>query len=55
MAPASITFDSAAKATANSGVLTHGQGQPVWGELTVAAGPTALKTTYALQLQGQTT
>ena len=55
VAPASITFDSAAKATAKSGVLTHGQGQPVWGELTVAAGPTALKTTYALQLQGQTT
>jgi hypothetical protein len=54
VAPAGITFDSAAKNVANSGSLTHGAGQAVWLELTLAGGAAALKSTYAPQLQGNT-
>lgn len=53
-APAGLTFNSTAKNVANSGTLTHGTGQPVWGELTVDPGPTSLKTTYSLALTGNT-
>lgn len=54
-APAGLTFDSATKNAANSGTLTHGTGQAVWGELTVAPGPTSLKSTYSLKLVGSST
>lgn len=53
-APGGLTFNSTLKAVANSGTLTHGTGQAVWGELTVDPGPTAVKTTYSLALTGNT-
>jgi len=54
VAPAGITFDSANKAVANSGSLTHAKGQPTWLELTLVGGAAAIKSTYGLQLQGNT-
>jgi len=54
VAPAGLTFNSTAKALANSGVLTHGKAQGFWGELSLAAGAAAQKTTWTTQVQGNT-
>ena len=55
VAPAGLTFNSAAKTEANSGSLTHGAAQGVWYELTLANGAAALKTTWVPEQQGNTT
>lgn len=53
-APASITFDSAAKNVANSQNLTAGAAQGIWLNLTLNAGDAATKTTYTSRVSGTT-
>lgn len=54
-APAGITFASTPVNVPNSQNLTSGSGIGVWLDLTLAAAAAALKSTYTLELDGQTT
>ena len=55
VAPGALTFDSADKNVANGGVLTAAATQALWIAFTRASGDAALKTTFTLSLEGQTT
>ncbi len=46
-----LTFNSAAKAMANSGVLTNGKAQGVWAQWTMAGGGAAINTTWVPEAQ----
>lgn len=54
VAPAGMTFDSADKAMAASGVLGAGAAQGVWIKLTLAPGDAAAKSYYIPTAQGDT-
>lgn len=55
VAPGGYTFNSAAKAVANSGNHSAGAGQGTWLKLTLPAGASATKGVYTLRETGQST